>query len=79
MAQVVSPSSGTEVVVPLHVGSKVGCLPGSPGLFGRVQFLPKLSGAWEGVRGQKGSGGQDGQDLVSKRQSGPCCLALGIL
>ncbi len=59
MAQVVSPSSGMETVGPLLVGSKVGCLPGSPGLVGRVQLPPKLSCAGEGVGGQKGGGGQD--------------------
>ncbi len=79
MAQVVSPSSGTEAVGPLLVGSKIDCLPGSPGLVDRVQVLPKLSGAGEGVDGQKGSGGQDGQDLVGDGQTGPSCLALGIL
>ncbi len=60
MAQVVSPSSSTEAIGPLLVGSKVGCLPGSPGLVGRVQLLPKLSGAGEGVGGQQGGGGQNG-------------------
>ncbi len=64
MAQVVSPSSGTGAVDPLLVGSKVGCLPGSPGCVGRVQLLPKLSCAREGVGGQKGDGGQNGQGLV---------------
>ncbi len=54
-----------EAVGPLLVGSKVGSLSGSPGLVGRVKFLPKLSGAGESVGGQKGSGGQDGQGLVS--------------
>ncbi len=39
MAQVVSPSSGQEAVGPPLVGSKIGCLPGSPGLVGRVQLL----------------------------------------
>ncbi len=79
MAQVVSPSSGTEAVDPLLVGSKVGCLPGSPGHVGGVQFLPKLSGTGEGVGGQKGGGGQDGQGLVSDEQMGPNCLALSVL
>ncbi len=79
MAQVVSPSSGTEAVGPLLVGSKVGCLPGSPGLVGRVQLLPKLSCAGEGVGGQKGRGGQDGQGLVGDRQTSPSSLELGIL
>ncbi len=79
MAQIVSPSSGTEALGPLLVGSKVGCLPGSPGLIGGVQFLPKLSGAGEGVGGQKGGGGQDGQGLVGDRQMGPSCLLLGVL
>ncbi len=79
MAQVVSPSSGTEAVGPLLVGSKVGCLPGNPGLVGTVQLLPKLSGAGEGVGSQKGSGGQDGQGLVGDGQMGPSSFALGIL
>ncbi len=79
MAQVVSPSSGTEAVGPLLVGSKVGCLPGSPGLVGRVQLFPKLSGAGEGVGGQKGGGGQDSQGLVGDGQTSPSSLALGIL
>ncbi len=48
--------------------SKVGCLPGSPGLVGRVQLLPKLSCVGEGVSGQKGSGGQDGLGLVGDKQ-----------
>jgi hypothetical protein len=61
------------------VGSKVSSLSGSPGLVGRVKFLPKLSGAGEGVGGQKGGGGQDGQGLVRDGQTGPCCLALRIL
>ncbi len=61
------------------MGSKVGCLPGSPSLVGGVQFLPKLSGAREGVGGQKGSGGQDGQGLVGDGQTGPCCFVLGVL
>ncbi len=70
MAQVVSPSSGTEAVGPLLVCSKIGCLPGSPGLVGRVQILPKLSGAGEGVGGQKGGGGQDVKVwLVTGRQA----------
>ncbi len=64
MAQVVSPSSGLEAVGPILVGSKVGCLPGSPGLVGGVQFLPKLSGVGEGVGDQKGSGDQDSQGMV---------------
>ncbi len=64
LAQVVSPPSGTETVGPLLVRSKVGSLPGSPGLIGRVKFLPNLSGGGEGVGSQKGSGGQDGQGLV---------------
>ncbi len=79
MAQVVNPSSGTEAVGPLLVGSKVGCLPGSPGLVGRVQLLPKLSCVGEGVGGQKGGGGQDGQGVVGDRQTIPSSLALGIL
>ncbi len=79
MAQVISPSSSMEAVGPLLVGSKVGCLPGSPGLVGGVQSLPKLSGAGEGVGRQKGGGGQDGQGLVSDGQTGPTCLALGVL
>ncbi len=49
MAQVISPSCGTEAVCSLLVGSKVGSLPGSPGLVGRVKFLSKLGGAGEGV------------------------------
>ncbi len=79
MAQVVNPSSGTEAVGPLLVSSKVGCPPGSPGLFGRVQLLPKLSCAGEGIGGQKGSGGQDSQGLVGDGQTSPGSLALGIL
>jgi hypothetical protein len=67
------------VIGPLLVGSKVGSLPSSPGLVGRVKFLPKLSGAGEGVGGQKGGGGQDSQGLVGDRQMGPCCLVLRIL
>ena len=61
------------------MGSKVGCLPGSPGLVGRVRLLPKLSGVGEGVGGQKGGGGQDGQGLVGDGQTSPSSLALGIL
>jgi hypothetical protein len=57
LAQVVSPFSGVEAVGPLLVGSKLGCLPGSPGLVSRVQVLPKLSSLGEGVGGQKGGGG----------------------
>ncbi len=57
MAWVVSPSGGSEMVGPPLVGSKIGCLPGSPGLVGRVQLLPKLSCVGEGVGGQKGGGG----------------------
>ncbi len=79
MAQVVSPSSGMEAVGPLLVGSKVGCLPGSPGLVGRVQLFPKLSGAGEVVGSQMGGGGQDGQGLVSDGQRSPSSLALGVL
>ncbi len=79
MAQVVSPSSATKVVGPLLVGSKVGCLPGSPGLVGRVQLLPKLSCAGEGVGGQKGGGGHDGQGLIGDGQTSPGSRALGIL
>ncbi len=79
MALVVSPSSGTKAVGPLLVGSKVGCLPGSSGLVGRVQLLPKLSYAEEGVCSQKGGGGQDGQGLVGDRQTSQGSLALGIL
>ncbi len=78
MAQVVSPSSGTEAVGPLLVGSKVGCLSGSPGLVGRVQLLPKLSCAGEGVGSQMGGGGQDGQGLVGDGQTSPISLALGV-
>ncbi len=74
MAQVVSPSSGAEAVGLLLVGSKVGCLPGSSGLVGRVQLLPKLSYAGEGVGGQKGGGGQDGQGLVGDGQTIPSSL-----
>jgi hypothetical protein len=58
LTHVVSPSSGIEVVGSLLVGSKVGYLPGSPGLVGRIQLHPKLSCAGEGVGGQKGDGGQ---------------------
>ncbi len=79
MAQVVSPSSGTEAVDPLLVGSMVSCLPGSPGLVGRVQLLTKISCAGEGVGGQKGGGGQDGQGLVGDGQTSPSSLALGVL
>ncbi len=79
MAQVVSPSSGAEAVGPLLVGSKVGCLPDSPGLVGRVQLLPKLRCAGEGVGGQKGGGGQDGQGLVGDGQTSPSSLMLGVL
>ncbi len=79
MTQVVSPSGGMEADGPLLVGSKIGCLPGSPGLVGRVQLLPKLSCAGEGVRGQKGGGGQDNQGLVGDGQTSPGSLALGIL
>jgi hypothetical protein len=68
-----------EGVGPLLLGSKVSCLPGSPGLVGRVQLLPKLSCAGEGVGGQKGGGGQDGQGLVGDGQTSPSSLALGIL
>ncbi len=74
LAHVVSASSGTEAVGPLLVGSNVGCLPGSPGLVGRVQPLPKLSGVGEGVSGQKGGGGQDSQGLVGDRQMNPSSL-----
>jgi hypothetical protein len=70
---------GTEAVGPLLVGSKVGCFPGSPGLVDRVQLLPKLSYAGEGVGGQKGGEGQDGQGLVGDGQTSPGSLALGIL
>jgi hypothetical protein len=66
-----------EAVCPLLVGSKVGCLPGSPGLVSRVRFLPKLGGAGESVGGQKVGGGQDSQGLVSDGQTGPSSLALG--
>ncbi len=79
MAQVVNPPSGAEAVGPLLVGSKVGRLPGSPGLVGGVKFLPKLSCAGEGVGGLKGGGGQDGQGLVGDGQTGLCCLALCVL
>ncbi len=68
MAQVVRSSSGKEAVGPLLLGSKVGCLPGSPGLVGRVQLLPKLSCAGEGDGGQKGGGGQVGQGLAGDGQ-----------
>jgi hypothetical protein len=68
-----------EVVGPPLVGGKVGSLPGSLGLFDEAKFLPKISGAGEGVGSQKGGGGQDGQGLVGDRQTGPCCLALCIL
>ncbi len=68
-----------EAVDPLLVGSKAGCLPGSPGLVGRVQLLPKLSCVGEGVSGQKGRGGQDSQGLVSDGLMSPSSLALGIL
>ncbi len=61
------------------MGSKVGCLPGSPGLVGGVQLLPKLSSAGEGVGSQKGGGGQDGQGLIGDGQMGPSSLALGVL
>ncbi len=67
-----------EAVGPLLVGSKIGCLPGSPGLVGRVQLLPKLSCAGESLGGQKGSGGQDGQGLVGDGQTSPGSLDLGI-
>ncbi len=79
MAQVVNPSGGPEAVGPPLVGSKIGCLPGSPSLVSRVQLLPKLSCGGEGVGGQKGGGGQDGQGLVGDGQSNPGSLALGIL
>jgi hypothetical protein len=79
LAQVDSPSSGTEAVGPFLVGSKVGCLPGSSGLVSRVQLLPKLSCAGEGDGSQKGGGGQDGQGLVGDRQMSPSSLALGVL
>jgi hypothetical protein len=79
LAQVVSPSSITEAVGPLLVGSKVSCLSDSPGLVGRVQLYPKLSRAGEGVGGQKGGGGQDGQGLVGDGQTSPSSLALGVL
>ncbi len=79
MAQVVRPSSGTEAVGPLLVGSKVGCFQGSLGLVGRVQLLPKLSCAGEGVGSQKGGGGQDGQGLVGDKQTSPSSLAFGNL
>jgi hypothetical protein len=69
LAQVVSPPNGTEAVGPLLVGSKVSSLLGSPDLVGRVKFLPKLSGAGEGVGGQKSGGGQDNQDLVGDGQT----------
>jgi hypothetical protein len=68
-----------EAVGPLLVDSKVGCLPGSPGLVSRVQLLPKLSCAGEGVGGQEGSGGQDGQGLVDDGQMSSSSLALGNL
>ncbi len=68
-----------EAIDPPLVGSKIGCLPRSPGLVGRVQLLQKLSCAGEGVSGQKGGGGQDGQGLVGDGQTSPGSLALGIL
>ncbi len=61
------------------MGSKISCLPGSPGLVDRVQLLPKLSCAGDGVGGEKGGGGQDGQGLVVDGQTCPGSLALGIL
>ncbi len=79
MAKVFSPSGGPEVVGPPLVGSKIGCLLGSPCLVGRVQHLPKLSCAGEGVGGQKGGGGQDGQFLVSDRQTSPGSLGWASL
>jgi hypothetical protein len=79
LAQVVSPSGGMEVVGPLLVGSKVGCLPGSSGLVNRFQLFPKLRCAGEGVGSQKGSEGHDGQGLVGDVQTSPSSLALGIL
>ncbi len=48
-------------------------------LVGRVEFLPKFSGAGEGVSSQEDGEGQDGQCLVGDRQTSPCCLALCIL
>jgi hypothetical protein len=79
MAQVVSPSDGPEAVGPPLVGSKIGCLLGSPGLVGRVQLPPKLSCAGEAAGGQKGGGGHDGQGLVGDVQTSPGSLVLGIL
>ncbi len=79
LAQVVSPSSGMKAVGSLLVGSKAGCLPGSPGLVSRVRLLPKLSCVGEGVGSQKGSGDQDGQGLVGDGQTSLSSLALGIL
>ncbi len=67
-----------EVVDLLLVGSKVGCLPGSPGLVIRVQLLPQLSGAGEGVGSQKGGGDQDGQGLVGDGQMSPSSFGLGV-
>ncbi len=49
MAQVISPSCSTEAVGSLLVASKLGSLPGSPGLVGRVKLFLKLGGAGEGV------------------------------
>jgi hypothetical protein len=68
-----------EAVGPLLGGNKVGCLPGSLGLVGRVQLLPKLSCAGEGVSGQKGGGGQDGQGLVGDGQTSHKSERAGIL
>ncbi len=67
------------MVGPPLVGSKIGCLPGSPGLVGRFQLLPKLSCAGEGVGSQKGGGGQDSQGLIGDGHTSPGSLALGIL
>ncbi len=78
MARVVSPSSGTEAVGSLLVGSKVGCLPGSRSCR-QGPTPPKLSCVGEGVGSQKGGGGQDGQGLVGDRQRSPGSFALGIL
>ncbi len=67
------------MVGPPFVGSKIGCLPGSPGLVGRIQLFPELSCAGEGVGSQKGGGDQDGQGLVGDGQMSPGSLALAIL
>ncbi len=70
---------GKKAVGPLIVGGKIGSFPGSPGLVGGVEFLPKLSGAGEVVGSQMGSGDLNSQGLGGDGQTGPCCLALGVL